>query len=88
MCAQNCSLCLESKLENNPVENATTVSALLSQGKIDTGENKCPGNTLKVLFRFHSGQGFFFVSVTEDYIHYQINLLLTIAYVFQMCDNL
>ncbi|KAM9676818.1 N-acetyltransferase ESCO1 isoform 2-T7 [Dama dama] len=41
---KNCSLCLESKLENNPVENATTVSTLLSQAKIDTGENKFPGS--------------------------------------------
>lgn len=45
------------------------------------------GNTLKVLLDFTVVRDFF-VSVTEDYIHYQINLLLTIAYVFQMCDNL
>lgn len=40
---KNYSLCLESKLENNPVENTTTVSALLSQGKIDSGESKFSG---------------------------------------------
>lgn len=44
---KNCSLCLESKLENNPVENATTVSTLLSQAKINTGENKFPGSIPK-----------------------------------------
>ncbi|XP_045881326.1 N-acetyltransferase ESCO1 [Meles meles] len=40
---KNFSLCLESKIENNPVGNTSTVSALLSQAKIDTGENKFPG---------------------------------------------
>uniref|UniRef100_A0A8C0DA85 Establishment of sister chromatid cohesion N-acetyltransferase 1 n=1 Tax=Balaenoptera musculus TaxID=9771 RepID=A0A8C0DA85_BALMU len=45
---KNCSLCLESKLENNPVENTTTtVSTLLSQAKIDTGESKFPGSAPK-----------------------------------------
>ncbi|KAK2498945.1 hypothetical protein MC885_015706 [Smutsia gigantea] len=45
---KNFSRCLESKLENNPVENTTAVSTLLSQAKIDTGESKFPGNTLKM----------------------------------------
>ncbi|XP_058412810.1 N-acetyltransferase ESCO1 isoform X1 [Diceros bicornis minor] len=44
---KNSSLCLEPKLENNPVENITTVSTLLSQAKIDTGENKFPGSAPK-----------------------------------------
>ncbi|XP_057554541.1 N-acetyltransferase ESCO1 [Hippopotamus amphibius kiboko] len=44
---KNCSLCLESKLENNPVENTTTVSTLLSQAKIDTGKSKFPGSAPK-----------------------------------------
>ncbi|XP_057169193.1 N-acetyltransferase ESCO1 isoform X3 [Ursus arctos] len=44
---QNFSLCLESKLENNPVGNASTVSTLLSQAKIDTGESKFPGSAPK-----------------------------------------
>ncbi|XP_059977332.1 N-acetyltransferase ESCO1 isoform X1 [Lagenorhynchus albirostris] len=45
---KNCSLCLESKLENNPVENTTTtVSTLLSQAKIGTGESKFPGSAPK-----------------------------------------
>ncbi|XP_019509419.1 PREDICTED: N-acetyltransferase ESCO1 isoform X1 [Hipposideros armiger] len=44
---QNFSHCLESKLENNPVENITTVSTLLSQAKIDTGESKFPGSAPK-----------------------------------------
>ncbi|XP_063509552.1 N-acetyltransferase ESCO1 isoform X6 [Pongo pygmaeus] len=39
---KNFSQCLESKLENSPVENVTAVSTLLSQAKIDTGENKFP----------------------------------------------
>ncbi|KAM7126397.1 N-acetyltransferase ESCO1 isoform 1-T1 [Molossus nigricans] len=43
------SLCLESKLENNPVENNATVSTLLSQEKIDTGESKFPGSAPKQL---------------------------------------
>uniref|UniRef100_A0A2K6TX47 Establishment of sister chromatid cohesion N-acetyltransferase 1 n=1 Tax=Saimiri boliviensis boliviensis TaxID=39432 RepID=A0A2K6TX47_SAIBB len=41
---KNFSQCLESKLENNPVENVTAVSTLLSQAKIETGENKFPGS--------------------------------------------
>ncbi|XP_032165314.1 N-acetyltransferase ESCO1 isoform X3 [Mustela erminea] len=44
---KNFSLCLESKIENNPVGNTSTVSALLSQAKIDTGENKFPGSAPK-----------------------------------------
>lgn len=56
MCVQNFSQCLESKLENSPVENVTAVSTLLSQAKIDTGENKFPGNTLEILFGFYSLQ--------------------------------
>uniref|UniRef100_A0A8C3W2M2 Establishment of sister chromatid cohesion N-acetyltransferase 1 n=1 Tax=Catagonus wagneri TaxID=51154 RepID=A0A8C3W2M2_9CETA len=44
---KNCSLCLESNLENNPVENTTTVSTLLSQANIDTGENTFPGSAPK-----------------------------------------
>ncbi|XP_029778850.1 N-acetyltransferase ESCO1 isoform X1 [Suricata suricatta] len=40
---KNFSLCLESKLQNNLVGNTSTVSASLSQAKIDTGENKFPG---------------------------------------------
>ncbi|XP_003406409.1 N-acetyltransferase ESCO1 isoform X2 [Loxodonta africana] len=43
---KNFSLCLESKLENTPVEN-TTVSALLNQAKIDKGESKFPGSASK-----------------------------------------
>lgn len=58
-CVQNFSLCLESKLENNPVENNTIVSTLLSEAKIDTGESKFPGNTLKILFGFHCVQRYF-----------------------------
>ncbi|KAM8781730.1 N-acetyltransferase ESCO1 isoform 2-T3 [Rhynchonycteris naso] len=44
---KNFSVCLESKLENNPVERNTTVSTLLSQAKIDTGESKFPGSAVK-----------------------------------------
>ncbi|XP_066209232.1 N-acetyltransferase ESCO1 isoform X1 [Saccopteryx leptura] len=44
---KNFSLCLESKLENSPVESNTTVSTLLSQAKIDTGESKFPGSAVK-----------------------------------------
>ncbi|XP_051708028.2 N-acetyltransferase ESCO1 isoform X2 [Oryctolagus cuniculus] len=44
---KNFSLCLESKLENNLVENTTAVSALLSQARIDTGESKFPGSAPK-----------------------------------------
>ncbi|XP_039700843.1 N-acetyltransferase ESCO1 isoform X2 [Pteropus medius] len=44
---KNFSLCLESKLENNPVENNTIVSTLLSEAKIDTGESKFPGSAPK-----------------------------------------
>ncbi|XP_032715679.1 N-acetyltransferase ESCO1 isoform X2 [Lontra canadensis] len=44
---KNFSLCLESKIENNSVGNTSTVSALLSQAKIDTGENKFPGSAPK-----------------------------------------
>lgn len=44
---KNFSVCLESKIENNPVGNTSTVSALLSQAKIDTGENKFPGSAPK-----------------------------------------
>ncbi|KAG8518888.1 N-acetyltransferase ESCO1, partial [Galemys pyrenaicus] len=44
---KNFSLCLQSKLENNPVENTTTVSAFVSQAKLDTGENKFPGSPPK-----------------------------------------
>ncbi|KAK2094561.1 Establishment of cohesion 1 [Saguinus oedipus] len=40
----NFSQCLESKLENNSVENVTAVSTLLSQAKIETRENKFPGS--------------------------------------------
>ncbi|XP_038399612.1 N-acetyltransferase ESCO1 isoform X4 [Canis lupus familiaris] len=41
------SLCLESKLESSPLGNISTVSALLGQAKIDTGENKFPGSAPK-----------------------------------------
>nr|XP_054100029.1 N-acetyltransferase ESCO1 isoform X3 [Callithrix jacchus] len=41
---KNFSQCLESKLENNSVENVTAVSTLLSQAKIETRENKFPGS--------------------------------------------
>ncbi|XP_034852068.1 N-acetyltransferase ESCO1 isoform X1 [Mirounga leonina] len=44
---KNFSLCLESKLENSPVGNTSTVSALPSQAKIGTGENKVPGSAPK-----------------------------------------
>lgn len=44
---KNFSRCLEYKLENNPVENTTAVSTLLSQAKIDTGESKFPGSASK-----------------------------------------
>lgn len=44
---KNFSLCLESKLENNLVENTTAVSTLLSQARIDTGESKFPGSAPK-----------------------------------------
>ncbi|XP_023616925.1 N-acetyltransferase ESCO1 isoform X2 [Myotis lucifugus] len=44
---KNFSLHLESKLENNLVENNTTASTLLSQAKIDTGDSKFPGSTPK-----------------------------------------
>ncbi|XP_010975065.1 N-acetyltransferase ESCO1 [Camelus dromedarius] len=44
---KDCSLCLESKLENNPLENTTTVSTLLNQAKVDTGESKFPGSAPK-----------------------------------------
>ncbi|XP_008051422.1 N-acetyltransferase ESCO1 [Carlito syrichta] len=44
---KNFSLCLETKLENSPMENATTVSSLLSQAKIGTGESKFPGSAPK-----------------------------------------
>uniref|UniRef100_A0A671FYF5 Establishment of sister chromatid cohesion N-acetyltransferase 1 n=1 Tax=Rhinolophus ferrumequinum TaxID=59479 RepID=A0A671FYF5_RHIFE len=46
---KNFSHCLESKLENNPVENNTAVSTLLSQAKVDTGESKFPGSAPKQL---------------------------------------
>ncbi|XP_045430702.1 N-acetyltransferase ESCO1 isoform X2 [Pipistrellus kuhlii] len=42
---KNFSLHLESKRENNLVENNTTASTLLSQAKIDTGESKFSGST-------------------------------------------
>ncbi|KFO27119.1 N-acetyltransferase ESCO1 [Fukomys damarensis] len=48
------SLCLESRLENSVVENTTAVSTPLGQTKIDAGESKFSGNTLKILFGFHS----------------------------------
>lgn len=44
---KNFSLHLESKLENNLVENNTTASTLLSQAKIDAGDSKFPGSTPK-----------------------------------------
>ncbi|XP_054550129.1 N-acetyltransferase ESCO1 isoform X2 [Talpa occidentalis] len=44
---KNFSLCLQSKLENNPVENSTTVSAFVSQATLDTGESKFPGSAPK-----------------------------------------
>ncbi|XP_047649838.1 N-acetyltransferase ESCO1 isoform X1 [Phacochoerus africanus] len=44
---KNCSLCLESNLGNNPVENTSSVSTLLSQANVDTGENKFPGSAPK-----------------------------------------
>uniref|UniRef100_A0A8D2AZR2 Establishment of sister chromatid cohesion N-acetyltransferase 1 n=1 Tax=Sciurus vulgaris TaxID=55149 RepID=A0A8D2AZR2_SCIVU len=44
---KNFSLCVESKLENSPVENTTAISALLSQAKIDAGESKFPGSASK-----------------------------------------
>ncbi|KAM9632611.1 N-acetyltransferase ESCO1 isoform 1-T4 [Trichechus inunguis] len=44
---KNFSVCLESKLENTPVENTTAVSTLLNQAKIDTGESKFPGSAPK-----------------------------------------
>lgn len=44
---KNFSLCVESKLENSPVENTTAVSTLLSQAKIDAGESKFPGSAPK-----------------------------------------
>ncbi|XP_007933788.1 N-acetyltransferase ESCO1 [Orycteropus afer afer] len=44
---KNFSLYLESKLENTPVENATAVSALLNQAKIDAEESKFPGSVAK-----------------------------------------
>ncbi|XP_006151664.1 N-acetyltransferase ESCO1 isoform X2 [Tupaia chinensis] len=44
---KNFSMCLESKLENSPVENTTTVSTSLSQAKIDRGENESPGSAPK-----------------------------------------
>ncbi|XP_060029556.1 N-acetyltransferase ESCO1 isoform X2 [Erinaceus europaeus] len=40
---KNINLCLEARLENNPVENATSVSTLPSQAKNDTGESKFSG---------------------------------------------
>uniref|UniRef100_A0A8C7BK06 N-acetyltransferase ESCO1 n=1 Tax=Neovison vison TaxID=452646 RepID=A0A8C7BK06_NEOVI len=56
---KNFSLCLESKIENNPVGNTSTVLALLSQAKIDTGENKFPGKSLEIFFGFLSVQKYF-----------------------------
>ncbi|XP_062933218.1 N-acetyltransferase ESCO1 isoform X2 [Cynocephalus volans] len=44
---KNFSLCLESKLENNPVENIIAVSTLLGQAKVDAGESKFPGSAPK-----------------------------------------
>ncbi|XP_006761945.1 PREDICTED: N-acetyltransferase ESCO1 [Myotis davidii] len=44
---KNFSLHLESKLENNLVENNTTASTVLSQAKIDAGDSKFPGSTPK-----------------------------------------
>ncbi|XP_028379539.1 N-acetyltransferase ESCO1 [Phyllostomus discolor] len=44
---KNFSLCLESKLENNPVENNITVSTLLTQAKLDTGESTFPDSPPK-----------------------------------------
>uniref|UniRef100_A0A2K6EMU1 Establishment of sister chromatid cohesion N-acetyltransferase 1 n=1 Tax=Propithecus coquereli TaxID=379532 RepID=A0A2K6EMU1_PROCO len=44
---KNFSLCLESKLGSNPVENTSSVSTLLSQAKINTEENKFPGSAPK-----------------------------------------
>ncbi|KAI6048988.1 N-acetyltransferase ESCO1 isoform X1 [Marmota monax] len=44
---KNFSLCVESELESSPVENTTAVSTLLSQAKIDGGENKFPGSAPK-----------------------------------------
>nr|XP_012601441.1 N-acetyltransferase ESCO1 isoform X1 [Microcebus murinus]XP_012601442.1 N-acetyltransferase ESCO1 isoform X1 [Microcebus murinus] len=44
---KNFSLCLESKLGGNPVENTSSVSTLLSQAKIDTEESKFPGSAPK-----------------------------------------
>ncbi|ELK31646.1 N-acetyltransferase ESCO1 [Myotis davidii] len=45
--SRNFSLHLESKLENNLVENNTTASTVLSQAKIDAGDSKFPGSTPK-----------------------------------------
>ncbi|XP_012581415.1 PREDICTED: N-acetyltransferase ESCO1 isoform X2 [Condylura cristata] len=42
---KNVSLCLQSKIENNPVEN--TVSTFVSQAKLDTGESKFAGSAPK-----------------------------------------
>ncbi|XP_076991954.1 N-acetyltransferase ESCO1 isoform X2 [Tamandua tetradactyla] len=44
---KNFSLCLESKLENSPLENTTAVSTQLLEAKIDTGESKCSGSASK-----------------------------------------
>ncbi|XP_006867349.1 PREDICTED: N-acetyltransferase ESCO1 [Chrysochloris asiatica] len=44
---KNFSLCLESKIENTPVENTTADSTLLNQAKIDTGESKYPDSAPK-----------------------------------------
>ncbi|XP_023576125.1 N-acetyltransferase ESCO1 isoform X2 [Octodon degus] len=44
---KNFSLCLESKLGNSQLENTTSVSTLLHQTKIDTGESKFPGSAPK-----------------------------------------
>ncbi|XP_058133510.1 N-acetyltransferase ESCO1 isoform X2 [Dasypus novemcinctus] len=44
---KNFSLCLESKLDNSPVENATAVPTLLLEKKLDTGESKFPGSASK-----------------------------------------
>ncbi|KAL2778223.1 N-acetyltransferase ESCO1 [Daubentonia madagascariensis] len=44
---KNFSLCLESKLGSNPVENTSAVSTLLCQAKIDREESKFPGSAPK-----------------------------------------
>lgn len=44
---KNFSLHLDSKLEKSTVENSTTVAALLSQARINSGDSMCPGSVPK-----------------------------------------